>query len=41
MEYFFGVTHPTVGRFSLYKRKPSELSLVHNPELHVQAYLNN
>ena len=25
-----GVTLPTVGRFSLYKRKPSELLLVHN-----------
>jgi len=31
----------TVGRFSLYKRKSSELWLVHNPEPHVQVYLNN
>jgi len=28
----FGVILPTVGRFSLYKRKLSELWLVHNPE---------
>jgi len=25
---------PTVGRFSLYKRKSSELWLAHKPELH-------
>jgi len=32
---FWGVTLPTVHRFSLYKRKSSELWLVHNPELRV------
>jgi hypothetical protein len=37
----FGATLPTVGRFSLYKRKSSELSLVHNPEPDVEVYLNN
>jgi len=37
----FGVTPPTVGKFSLYKRKSSELWLVHNSELHVGGYLNN
>jgi hypothetical protein len=36
---FFGVTLPTVGRFSLYKRKLSELWLVHNPELRLEVYL--
>jgi len=30
-----------MGRFSLYKRKSSELSLAHNPEHHAQVYLNN
>jgi len=35
MESFFGVTLPTVWRFSLYKRKSLELWLMHNPELHV------
>ena len=29
------VSLPTVDRFSLYKRKSSELWSVHNPELHV------
>jgi hypothetical protein len=29
----FGVILPTVGRFSLYKRKLPELWLVHSPEL--------
>jgi hypothetical protein len=28
-------------RFSLYKRKSSELWLVHNTELHTEVYLNN
>ena len=41
MEYFFGVTLPTVGRFSLYKRNSSELWVVHNPEPHVEVYLHN
>ena len=41
MEQFWGVTHPTVGKFSLYKRKLSELCLVHNPESHVDVCLNN
>jgi len=36
----FGVTLPTVGRFSLYKRKSSELWLVHKSELHVEVFLN-
>jgi len=40
MEYFFGETLPRVGRFSLYTRKSSELWLVHNPEPHVEVYLN-
>jgi len=38
---FGGVTLPTVGRFSLYKRKLSELWLMHNPERHVLVYINN
>jgi hypothetical protein len=29
------------GEFSLYKRKQSELWLVHNPEPHVEVYLKN
>jgi len=37
----FGVTLPTVGRFSLYKGKSTESWLVHNPELLVEVYLNN
>ena len=41
MEYFLGVPLPTVGRFSLYKRHNLELWLVHNPEPHVEVYLNN
>jgi len=36
-----GVIPPTVERFSLYKRKSSELRLVHNPEPHVEVYLDN
>ena len=36
-----GATLPTVGRFSLYKRKLSELWMVHNPEPHVLVYLKN
>jgi hypothetical protein len=35
------VTLPTVGRFSLYNRKLSELWLVHNPEPVVEVCLNN
>jgi len=38
---FEGVNLPTVGRFSLHKRKSSELWLVHNPEPLVEVYLNN
>jgi len=41
MEQFLGVTLPTVGRFSLYKRKWSELWLEHNQEFHVKAYLSS
>jgi hypothetical protein len=41
MEKCFGVTLPTVGRFSLYKRKSSELWLVLNPEPPVEVYLDN
>jgi len=37
----FGVILPTVGRFSLYKRKSSELRCVHIPEPHLEVYLNN
>jgi hypothetical protein len=39
MESFFGVIHPTAGRSSLYKRKSSELWVVHFLELHVEGYL--
>jgi len=38
---FGGVTLPTVGIFSFYKRKTSEIWLVNNPEPHVEIYLNN
>jgi hypothetical protein len=41
MEQFWGVTVSTVGRFSFYKRKSSELWLVHKPEREVAVYLNN
>jgi hypothetical protein len=41
MEYILGLTVPTVGIFSLYKRKSSELWLVHNPEPHVEGYMSN
>jgi len=37
----FGITLPTVGRFSLYKGKSTESWLVHEPELFVEVYLNN
>jgi hypothetical protein len=40
MEKFLRVTLLTVGRFSLYKRKSSELWLVLNPEPLVEVYLN-
>ena len=30
-----------MARFSLYKRKSSQLWLVHNTDLHVEVYLNN
>jgi hypothetical protein len=33
----FGVTVPTVGKYSLYKRKSSDLWLMHNPEVHVEV----
>ena len=36
-EEFLGVTLPTGGRFSLYRRKSSELWLVHNPEPYVEV----
>ena len=36
----FGVTPPTVGRISLYKRTPSELWQVLNPEPLVEVNLN-
>ena len=38
---FWGATLSTVGRFSLYKRKLSELWMVHNPEPHVLVYFKN
>jgi len=41
MEYFWDIILPTMGRFSLYKRKSSELWLVQKPELHAEIYLNN
>jgi hypothetical protein len=41
MEYVFGVTLPTVGRYSLYKRKSSELWLVHIAELSVEVSFKN
>jgi hypothetical protein len=41
MEHSFGVILPTVGIFSLYKRKSSELRLVNKPEHHIEVYLNN
>jgi len=37
----FWVTLPTVGRRSFYKRKSSELQLMHRPEPLVEAYLHN
>jgi hypothetical protein len=37
----FGVILPTVGRFSVYERKSSEIWLVHNPEASVEVCLNN
>jgi len=37
---FWG-THPTMGTVSLHKSKLSELWPVHNPETHVEVYLNN
>jgi len=36
-----GVILPTWGTFSLYKRKTSELWLVHNPEPLVEVCVNN
>jgi hypothetical protein len=41
MEEFWGVTPPTVGRYSRYKIKYSELWLAHNPEPHVEVHLDN
>jgi hypothetical protein len=35
------VTLSTVEIFSLYQRKSSVLWLMHNPEPHVEVYLNN
>jgi len=37
MEFILGLTVPAVGRFTLYKRKSSELWPVHNPEPHVEV----
>jgi len=37
----FWVTFPTVGRYSLYKRKLSELQLMNHPEPLVEVYLHN
>jgi len=37
----FGVTLPTVGKFSLYKSKSSELWLIHNREPLVEVCLNS
>jgi hypothetical protein len=36
----WSISVTTVGRFSLHKRKLSELWLVHSPELHVEVSLN-
>ena len=36
-----GVILPTVGRLALYKRKSSDLRLVHNPVTLVGVFLNN
>jgi hypothetical protein len=41
MGYFWGVTLPTVGRFSVYKRKFSETWLVYDSETPVEVHLNN
>jgi len=41
MEYFLGVTLPTLGRYSLYKRKLSVLSLVHSAELRIRVCFKN
>jgi ABC-type amino acid transport system permease subunit len=38
MESFFGVIHPTVERYLLYRIKLSELWLVHNLELHIEVF---
>jgi hypothetical protein len=32
-----GITLPTVGRYSLYKRESSEVWLMHSPEVHVEV----
>jgi hypothetical protein len=37
-DFFFPVTLPGVGRFSIYKRNSLELWLVHNPEIHAELY---
>ena len=37
----WGVTLPTMGKFSLYKRKLLQLWLVHKPEPPVEVHLNN
>jgi len=37
MKEVFRVNLPTVGRFSLYETKFSELWLVHNPEPHAEV----
>ena len=37
MKHILGVTLPIMARFSLHKRKSSELWLVHNEEPHVEV----
>ena len=40
-EIIVWVNSTNSGRSTLYKRKSSELRLVHNPELHTEVCLNN
>jgi hypothetical protein len=39
--HFLGEIRPTAGRYLHYKRKSSELWLVHILELHAEVYLKN
>jgi hypothetical protein len=41
MEYFFEVITCKSEKISFKKNKSSDLWLVHNPEPHVEVYLNN